>query len=169
MKRKIALTAALFATLLPGCVTMPLTAQEFREAVPKARSAEMETFEVNRPFREVAATFRGRADKCLAITIRTRSSTAQSYQDYTTTYKPTVVVASDRAELHLQRHLSNTITVSPEPEGGYYLMVVDAFPAGRNKTKVVMYRPAWAFDVLIRAVKGWASGETLGCPDLTKI
>jgi hypothetical protein len=45
-----------FLTLV-GCVSHPQTAEEFRKAVPGAFSPKGETFEVDRPFSQVAGTF----------------------------------------------------------------------------------------------------------------
>ena len=54
------------------------------------------------------------------------------------------------------------------PEGGTYLLVADAYPLSGNRTKLQWFGPSRGHDTLIRAVKGWATGENLGCPDLTK-
>jgi hypothetical protein len=32
-----------------------------------------------------------------------------------------------------------------------------------------MYRPSMGYDVMIKAIKGWATGKNRGCPDMTKI
>lgn len=148
----------------------PQTAEEFRQAAPGAFLGELESFEVDRPFQEVAETFREKAPVCLHKTIRTTSQTHMSYQVIVTTYNPTVLVDADRAELHLQQHHeSGVLNVTEEPEGGYYLLVADAVSTGKNSTRIDLYRPSVGFDVLIRGIKGWATGDVLGCPDLTKI
>ena len=106
---------------------------------------------------------------CLSKTIKTTSRTNTSYQVTVTTYKPTVVVAENKAELHLQQHFDQgVVTVSKEPAGGYYLLVADAQPIGKKKTRVDLYRPSMGHGVLIQAVRNWATGENVGCPDLTK-
>lgn len=167
------LTSTLFIALLSGCAVMsghPQTAEEFRQAVPGAFLGEVESFEVNRPFSDVAGTFRKKAPECLHKTVKTTSQTHMSYQVIVTTYNPTVLVSPDRAELHLQQHHdAGVLNVTKEPEGGYYLIVADAAPAGKNRTRVDLYRPSVGFDVLVKGIKGWASGDVLGCPDLTKI
>lgn len=166
--------AGLFTVvLLSGCAgTMPQTAEEFRKAVPDALTAEVETFDVNRPFRVVAKAFKNNGPRCLdkAIEITTRNQTKYgvTYSTYTVTYKPTVMVNGDKAELHVQQHMDNTLKIYKEPEGGYYLLVADAYPVSKNKTRVDLYRPAIGSKVLIKAVKGWATGNNNGCPDLTK-
>jgi len=170
--RNSIISIVLFVTVvLAGCVTHhPQTAEEFRQAVPGAFMAKTEAFEVNRPFREVSETFRRKAPECLNVTVQTTSQTTTSYQVIVTAYKPTVVVTKERAELHVQQqHQTGVLKVTKEPEGGYYLLVADAYPVGSNKTRVQMFGPSIGYDVLIRAIKGWASGESLGCPDMTKI
>lgn len=163
------LTAAA-AALLAGCtLSQPLTPDEFRQAIPGAMLGKSETFEVNRAFSDVAKTFQDRAPACLNVAVRTTSQTTTSYQVIDTVYKPTVRVTPARAELHLQQHhKSGVIKVAKEPEGGYYLMVVDAYPVAAGKTRVQTFGPSIGVDVLMRAFKGWATGENLGCPDLTK-
>ena len=92
-----------------------------------------------------------------------------SYQMIVTTYKPTVLVTGKKAELHVQfHHDQGVINVSKEPAGGYYLLVADAQPVTHTKTRIDLYRPSMGHGVLIQAVKNWATGENVGCPDLTK-
>lgn len=55
-----------------------------------------------------------------------------------------------------------------KPDGGYYLLVADAQPVTQTKTRIDLYRPSMGHGVLIQAVKNWATGENIGCPDLTK-
>jgi len=161
--------AALVTVLLSGCVSQPQSAEEFRRAVPSALTAKTETFEVKRPFRDVAATFRKKAPECLQVEIKTTSQTRTSYQVIVTAYKPTVVVSTERAELHVQQHhKAGVVKVSKEPDGGYYVLVADAYPVDSNRTRVQMFVPSIGHGVLIRAVRGWATGEELGCPDLTQ-
>lgn len=159
------------AAMLSGCVSqMPQTAEEFRKAIPGAFLTKTETYEVNRPLREVAATFQKKAPECLNVTVRTTSQTTTSYQVIVSAYKPTVVVSRERAELHVQRqHLQGVMKVHKEPEGGFYLLVADAYPMEGGKTRIQTFGPSKGHDVLYRAINGWASGENLGCPDLTKI
>lgn len=169
MKKPI--LACVAAVALAGCVSqMPQTAEEFRKAIPGAFLTKTESYEVNRPLRQVAATFQKRAPDCLNMTVQTTSQTRTSYQVIVATYKPTVVVNSQRAELHLQRTFERgVVKVHKEPEGGYYLLVADAYPAGNNRTRIELFGPSKGHDMIYEAIKGWASGENLGCPDLTKI
>jgi hypothetical protein len=159
-----------FGLLSPlGCISHPQSAEEFRKAVPGAFSATVETFEVNRPFSQVATTFQKMGPDCLSKTIKTTSQTNRSYQVIVTTYKPTVVVTGKKVELHVQQHHEQgVLNVSKEPQGGYYLLVADAQPVTPGKTRIDLYRPSMGHGVLIEAVKNWAAGENVGCPDLTK-
>lgn len=159
------------AALAAGCATqMPQTAEEFRKVAPGAFLMKSETFEVNRPLRAVAETFRRRAPECLNMTVRTTSRTATSYQVINAAYKATVVPGAERAELHLQRnYLTGVVKVHKEPEGGHYLMVADAYRLDAKRTRLQVTGPSRGHDVLWRAIQGWAAGDNLGCPDLTKL
>ena len=166
------LPAIILVGTLSGCFSMPQTADEFRLMAPSSSLIEIERFEVDRPFRQVAQTLRQRADTCLRIRVTTNSS--GGYRSHSTTFKedylPTTRITSRRAELHVQTHIegTNLIKVHKEPEGGYYLLIADAFPAGRNRTRIELYTPTIGHGVLSQSVRNWVTGENLGCPDLTK-
>ena len=169
MNRYYVVIIVLNLLALFGCISHPQTAEDFRKAVPGAFSAKVETFEVDRPFSQVASTFQKMGPNCLSKTIKTTSRTNMSYQVIVTTYKPTVLVTGKKAELHVQfHHDQGVINVSKEPAGGYYLLVADAQPVTHTKTRIDLYRPSMGHGVLIQAVKNWATGENVGCPDLTK-
>lgn len=169
MNHRLFPAIVLSAALLSGCVSShPQNAQEFREAVPGAFLAEVKTFEVKRPLREVAKTFQRKGPQCLQVAIQTTEQGSMYHRSYTTTYTPTVVINGDRAELHLQQHVDNTIKVTEEPEDGYYLLVADATPVNKSTTRIDIYGPSVGYDVLFESIRGWASGKNLGCPDMTK-
>ena len=165
--KRVAVVALLGAV---ACAPMPETAEEFRKAVPGAVMAKTDSYEVNRSIKDVAATFRRKAPECLNVSVRTVSQTTTSYQNILTEYKPTVVVNGERAELHVQQlHKTGVMYPSKPPEGGIYLLVADAYPLPGNRTRIQTYGPSKGYDVLYRAVRGWASGDNVGCPDMTKI
>jgi len=168
MKKALALVGG--ALLLQACVQMPQNAEDFRKAVAGgAMLTTTETYEVNRPLSAVAATFQRRAPECLKVSVRTVSQTTTSYQNILTEYTPTVVAGKERVELHVQQlHKTGVIYPSKPPEGGIYLFVADATSDGK-RTKIQIYGPSRGYDVLHRAVRGWADGSNLGCPDMTKI
>lgn len=156
--------------LLAGCaVQHPQNAEEFRQYVPTASFGKVQTFEANRSFREVAKTFQAKAPECLNVSVRTVEMSSTSSSNILTTYKPTVLVSEKRAEIHVQRSLKgNVIVPGKPPEGGDYYLVADATPLDRNRTRIDIYSPSIGANTLIRAVTGWATGENVGCPDLTK-
>lgn len=170
MKILTLLISVTVTSLLSGCVTShPQTASEFRAAVPGAFMAKVEKYEVAQPYESIAARFKKMAPKCLDVTIKTTSQTNTSYQVIVTHYKPTVIAGKNRAELHVQQHHSQGVMkVTKEPEGGYYLMVFDAIKVDKNKTRIEYYGPSRGYETMIKAIKGWASGDNVGCPDLTK-
>ncbi len=170
MINQIALVVVFLVMILSGCVgKMPQTAEEFREALPGAFMGKVETFEANRPFEVVTRTFKTMAPKCLDVRIKTTSRTTTSYQVIVTKYHPTVVVTKQKAELHVQeKHESGVIAVYEEPAEGHYLMVVDATPLDKKRTQITMYRPSMGKDTMVKAIKGWATGDNVGCPDLTQ-
>ena len=159
------------ALSLAACaVKQPQTAEEFRKVAPGAMFMKTETYEVNRSLRDVASAFQRRASECLRVTVRTVSQTTGSYQNIVTDYTPTVVVNNERAELHVQQlHKTGVLYPSKPPAGGVFIFVADAFPDGAKRTRIQIYGPSKGYDVLHRAVRGWASGESMGCPDMTKI
>ena len=161
---------AAVALAIAACSPMPQTAEEFRKAVPGAMMAKTDSYEVNRSMKEVATTFRRRAPECLKVSVRTVARTTTSYQNILTEYTPTVVVNGERAELHLQQHHKTGVMYpSKPPEGGPYIIVADAYPMPGSKTRIQLYGPSKGYDVVYRAIRGWATGDNLGCPDLTKI
>ncbi|HYL25252.1 MAG TPA: hypothetical protein VEV21_12750 [Burkholderiales bacterium] len=167
MKAKLLAASAL---LLAACaVQHPQNAQEFRQYVPASSFAKVQTFEANRPFREVAKTFQAKAPECLDVAVRTVETSSTSNINVLTTYKPTVVVTEKKAELHVQRSFKgNVIVPGKVPEGGDYFVVADATPLDRNRTRIDIYAPTMGSSTIIRAITGWATGENVGCPDMTK-
>jgi hypothetical protein len=167
----LAIPLLLLTTLVSaGCVgKMPQTADEFRQALPSAFMGKLETYEVDRSAADIGKTFSKYAPKCLDVRIETTSQTQTSYQYIVTRYTPTVIVDTNRTELHLQeKHEKGVLAVYEEPAVGHYLMVVDATPIGPNRSKIDFYRPSMGFDTMATAVRNWTRGENLGCPDLTK-
>ena len=187
------------AVLLPGCVKLPQNAAEFRAAVPGSRTAEVESFEVARPWREVADTIQKKAPQCLAVSVgpateEVEPEEAPSILDLlfgdpdeeeaepdttkpweapldsgpVVTYKPTVIVTEQRAELHVQM----TAVRTGSPAGGAYFLVADFVATGAATTRVDLYRGKRLFssddgNAIVVSVKGWANGSNLACPEFT--
>ena len=166
------LAAMAVVALLQGCGGMPQTAEEFRKAVPGGMLTKTDTYEVSRSYRDVSATFQRKGPECLnMVEVRTLSKTSTSYQNVLSEFRSTVVAGAQRTELHLQQlHKgSGVIYTSKPPEGGMYMVVADAYALPGNRTRVQLYGPSIGYDVVYRAIRGWAAGDNLGCPDLTKI
>jgi hypothetical protein len=168
MRTKTACAA--LCVLLAACAqNYPQNAQEFRQALPGAFMGKVQTFEAKRPLREVAKTFQARAPECLNVSVRTVSQSSTSYQNILAVYKATVVNNAQKAELHLQRDYKSGVLVPGKvPPGGLYMLVADATAVDAKRTRIDIYGPSMGADVVIRAINGWASGENLGCPDMTK-
>jgi hypothetical protein len=168
MRTKTACAA--LCVLFAGCAqNYPQNAQEFRQALPGAFMGKVQTFEAKRPLREVAKTFQARAPECLNVSVRTVSQSSTSYQNILAVYKATVVNNAQKAELHLQRDYKSGVLVPGKvPPGGLYMLVADATAVDAKRTRIDIYGPSMGADVVIRAINGWATGENLGCPDMTK-
>lgn len=162
-------TIVIFSFITACSIKQPLTADAFRLATPTAFLAEKESYVVKRSFNNVTKTFKKQAKKCLSARVRTESRTNMSYQVIVTKYNPTVIVSKNRTELHLQQlHEKGVMNISEVPAKGYFLMVVDAVPIAKNKTRIDYYGPSAGVDNITKAIKGWATGQNMGCPDLTR-
>jgi len=157
--------------VLGGCGGMPKNAEEFRQfSVERARVVgwipglvPKETFEVERPFREVSSTLQKKANECLKVAIQWATNRGSGVN----TYKPTFVAGSARAELHVQLRRSAVIEVGAPPDGAYRV-VLDATPIAAKRTRIDLYTMSIDDNLLRRTLSGWARGDNLGCPDLTK-
>jgi hypothetical protein len=163
------------ALVLGGCGSMgaPKNAEEYRQATRDGSRyglATVDAFEVERPFREVSSTLQRKSDECLKVAVNW--SATNSYGNTRSgvhKYKPTFVNGSNKAELHIQRTRSGGGDIDVNaPPGGFYHAVLDATPVGKARTKVEIYTQSKDDDLLRRALRGWAQGSNLGCPDLTK-
>lgn len=174
MTKLYTVACAYVVVLLAGCGSMPNTPDKLvQNAKDNSMFSEKEVFEVKRPIEEVAEVFKKKANECLkqTITFTSRDSTA----GLTTThrevrlYTPRVVVSKQRTRLTLQ---SKTIEGSTElgdiPPDGWYMMVADAYPVSKNVTRIESYIQWPDLRAPFKAVKHWASGTNMGCPDLTK-
>ncbi len=160
--------STLFLLQLTGCASTgaPKTAEEYRQA-PNI-IAKVESFEVNRAFQDVADAFRKHVPKCMDRTIQRTVQSTVSNQVVVANWNPTVIVGKDKAELYLQRvRETGNIDINSMPENGYYVMVVDAVPLSSKKTRIDVYKPKGA-DEVVQAIKHWAAGDDTTCPDMTQ-
>ena len=159
------------ALLLAGCA-VPQSAVEFRGAASRALLPRTGTMEVGRELGELAAVLAKKAPECLDGTVTATTKTITNYQEiirtYVTTYRSTVVSGAERVELHVQWHTRGEIHAMAVPEGGAYRLVVDAYPSDGGRTRLQWFDATASRDFLLEAVKGWATGQNMQCPDLTK-
>ena len=154
-----------------GCFSMPQTAEEFRMAVPGALSAKYWTYEIDRSYEEAATSLAQHADECLNVSVEVSSSGHGSSSHWIDHYRPTVVVGKRRAEFHLQQHKKQAMLIKPhkEPEGGYYILVVDVSKLDGTRSKVDVYAPRMGYGHLTEAVDGWIRGTSDLCPDMAEV
>jgi hypothetical protein len=134
--------AVVVLVLLSGCAAQrPQTAEALRQSISGSKTL---TFEVRRRHRDVAANLQRYAEKCLDKKA----------------YKPTMVVSSRKAELHVVREGSDANEVP------HYVLVADAWPVPRGRTSVQLFAHN-GYDSLVAAVRAWASGKDVRCPDMT--
>ncbi len=122
-----------------------------------------ESFEVNRPVEEVADAFKKRADECLNLAIGSQTKPTfgtPSSVHYYAKVKPTVATSAKRTEMYVQILFEHQIGV---PKDGMYYLIADAYPSGKG-TRVDLYRRT-KMGTVGEAIRGWASGKNMGCPD----
>lgn len=172
MQRKIALGLTLSVTLC-GCGTLgqPMSPGEFRQIVGGSSFGTVESFEAARPYEQVTDTLRKKANECLAVATTSSGTVFQGNMTTRETsrsvYKPTVTVAEQAMELAVQVDFGPHTVIQKVPEGGFYILVTDAAPAGTNATKVTIYHGKLGKAKEIgAAVRGWATGTSTTCPNL---
>ena len=155
VKKYFYLAPAIGALLLTGCTT-PKTPEQYREAIRNyPLGTTVETLNVDRSLSEVSKDFRERAPKCLNVDVTKTLWNGSMYQTVLVQYRGTVVENPEKTELYIQDKQD-------------YIMVIDAAAVAKDKTEVTLYRASFGYDLLVSAVKGWATGENLGCPALAQ-
>ena len=155
--------------LSSGCaVKQAQTAQEFRLLTPQIGYVDHETVTVDQSYPTVVNNFQKRADKCLTVELlmTTTNRYGQTVNEQTLSYTPTLVAGKAKSELSLQKNVSGGgMIMGKVPEKGMYILVADMTPAGKHKTRLDIYRNTYETDIIVAAVKNWASGKSLACPD----
>ena len=157
---------ALVALLLGGCGMAHWEAGSFRNAM--GSQGKVERLDVNRPVRDIAATFRERASACLQTVTRSERSSFHSTHVAIAelNYTPTVVEADGRVELQLQVRQTVAIEIGPTNPKGFFVFLAQVTPIDARRSRLEIWSMDWA-KALPAAVKGWASGGFSGCPDLS--
>jgi len=159
-----------FTACTLGMRGMPMNADEARQMFPKSVMGEHKTFEADRNYSQVAKTIEQKAHECFDVSVEVTSYGYESSAHWTDYYKPTVIVGDKRTELHLQQHKKQGNLIKPyeEPEGGYYMMVVDVDKISADKVQTHMYVPKIGYDHVVSAIEGWVKGTSSLCPDMAK-
>jgi len=150
------------ALLLSGCGGASLSPEDFRQQV----ASGAERLDVNRPLRDLAATFRERAAACLNVTAKTYGGPAVRYTMQVWTYTATVAATDSRVELHVRAKYEGP-TLYDQGSNGAYVFLAHATPLDARRSHLELWTYASKGGALRDAVKGWAGGGFSGCPDLS--
>lgn len=155
--------------LLVGCAT-PKNADEFRQLTRNGPFKLVETFEVPRPFNDISATLRKKANECLDVTINWTAEFGRyrNKRSGTDIYKPTFISNSKSAELHLQLKRSAVTEIGSPPDGNYRV-VLDATPLAKDRTRIDTYALSIDDKAILKAMRGWVRGDNLACMDLNEM
>ena len=151
---------------LASCAAAPKTVSEFRTAVIQgAAFMTQETHNINREFSAVVKNVGSKSKECLGFGYTTSTTAGASSRQTSVTYRPTVkVVGNDKAEMFMQE--KRTPQPIGSPEGGAYIFLADINRVSDTNTRITMYGPSFpTWKPIFRAIKGWAEGENVKCPD----
>lgn len=174
MTNPITIVFIFIAALLAGCGSMPKTPDILvQNAKDDSMFSEKDVFEVKRPLEEVTEVFKKKANECLKQTITSTSADGtpgiRTYRREVRVYTPRVIVSKQRTRLTLQSKVTEGSTeLGDIPPDGWYMMVADAYPVGKSTTRVESYIQWPDQRAAFTAIKHWASGTNMGCPDMTK-
>jgi hypothetical protein len=165
LRRTAVAAVVLSAGMLAGCSRIATTTDEFRAQ----QAGSVETIEVDRPLRDVAATFRDRAPACIQD-VQTTSINGPAHRQLMTKwlYHETVVATDKKVELIVQATTAG-LGMYEVPEHGMYALIARAVPIDGRRSRLEIYG-SWGSlfeeSTLKTAVRGWAAGTFAGCPEL---
>lgn len=171
MKLRLFTFTVFFVVFTSGCsVQAILSPEAWRNHVnSESLFTKKTTFIVKRNYKDIGKTFANRSKACLkgkSVTYTHRDTTSAS--SITNRYTSRAVTKRKRAELYIQESRGG-LRLHKEPEGGGYILVADATPITKNKTRVDIHHQQFGHDLLVTTVTKWAYKKNLGCPDLTKM
>jgi hypothetical protein len=169
MTRTLYVGIGFLALLLTGCGSMPRTPDILvQNAKDGSMFSDKEIFVVNRPIEQIADIFKRKSTDCLNVQVtRTwRENGLLSKEERV--YKPSLQITKQRTRLMLQTKVLNNTDLGGPPPDGWYMMVADAYPVDKNTTRVESYVQWTGENIVFKAVKHWANGTNMGCPDMTK-
>jgi hypothetical protein len=160
-----AMTAGLiFGVALFGCATQQkeYSPKEWREAMKDSKSSiwgpliTIEAFDASRPYQQITETLRKKSKECLDLTVHSSGMVKHGMywvrENSRTDYKPILTTEKGKTEL--------TVHGNKNPLYG-----LDVVPAGRNASRVTVYRAKMGVSSTIHsAVQGWVKGDSVTCP-----
>jgi hypothetical protein len=152
--------------VLASCAAAPKTVSEFRTAVTQGASfMTHETYIINREFPVVVKNVGDKSKECLGFGYTTRTTVGTSSRQTNVTYHPTVkLISNGKAEMFLQE--KRTPQPIGSPEGGAYIFLADINRVSETNTRITMYGPTFpTWTPIFSAIKGWAEGKSVKCPD----
>lgn len=166
MNRSLA-TLLTMVTLLAACVPAPKTAGEFRAMMKSHANSpgvRVEHFQVNRPYKQVTQFVKTKSNECLKASIRWSERSATSASAGIIRYQPYASISANKAEIYA---VETYMSPRGEPRGDkIFTFLADFAPAAGNKTKVDLYYTWGKRTLVAKAVKAWAEGDDVGCPNL---
>lgn len=162
--------------LTAGCASAPTpqNAAEYRDAMKQGGfGTKIETLKVERPYADVSATLAAKVDECLQVTmLKSTCYQKGNCAEREETYTPTVFKGADKTEIHVQWKRTPWDSIflgGPPPEDGTYIAVMDVMPSEGGVTNVTLYTASIEhLQTVPNALKSWAKGTNLGCPDLSR-
>ncbi|MDH5388648.1 MAG: hypothetical protein OEY06_09380 [Gammaproteobacteria bacterium] len=163
-----------FTLILTGCGSMPNTPELLVQNVKSGSMfSEKEVFEVERPLSKVSKTLKKKSTECFRQRVANTSNTGgtglQVQRTLVRSFTPKIVIGKKHTRLTLQSMITEGSTeLGDMPKDGWYMMVVDAYKINKNKTRVETYFQQPSYLGAFSAIKHWATGSNMGCPDLTQ-
>ncbi|SCY66478.1 hypothetical protein [Thiohalorhabdus denitrificans] len=171
--KRLSAFSLLLPLLITGCATGGLTPDGLRSTASGGGVMNFqETYEVDRPYNEVAKTLEAQAKECLHQKVVRRACYGMGACSETTLIlTPSVVHGEEATEVHVQLRAPEYTPSNEEvPEDGAYITVADAAPEGTDKTVMDVYSSKSIIaskTAIPNAIKHWAKGTNLGCPNLS--
>lgn len=158
--------------LIFGCASQSKTAAQLRDNVERnVTFSSREIFEVKKPYRQVSDTLRKKWLECLdSTTTGSFHRGGKTFGTETNIYKPNVTVTDRRTELTLQHKVTGTGLTQlggPPPEG-FFIIVTDVYSVDKNTSRIDVQKHTPGYAGLIKAIRTWAEGTSMGCPDLAQ-
>jgi hypothetical protein len=153
--------------LLSACA-YPKTIGEYRQMHqdhPDFPRAKRESFQIAQPLNQVAQHVKKKASECLNASFRFTERTNTSISSGITRYQPFANISAERAEIYVTQ---SGLTPSGKERGLiYYIFLLDLTPISKAKTKAELYY-SWGEPSprTAKAVRAWATGQDVGCPNL---